>query len=122
MKIFIRVMLAVFLIAVLISNASCDNYVLPVPDGGTETPSSPSITGILKILTNNELHIFPDNMEQLKIIKYNSATQMFAEAGGIVWPDRLVIDGSIEIWYTRKTIKNDIYPPVAAVVRVPNRN
>jgi hypothetical protein len=46
---------------------------------------------------------------------------MFTEAGGIVWPDRLVIEYPIEIWYTRENIKNDIDPPIAAVVRVPIR-
>ena len=121
MKILLKTLLSVLLIVISNSTANCDNYVLPVPDGGTEAPSPPSITGILKRVTKSELHILPNGTDQLKIIKFTAATQMFTEAGGIVSPGRLVTEYPISIWYTRDTIKKDIYPPFAAVVSVPIR-
>ncbi len=101
--------------------ADDDNYIFPVPDGGVKNPSPPSIIGILKGITRTEIKVQSPENSDIQTVTYNDDTQMFTLAGGIVWPDRLVLDGPIEIWFTHESIIKMINPPIAAVVRVESR-
>jgi hypothetical protein len=45
-------------------------------------------------------------------------TKIFTVYGGVVPPERLVVEQSIEVWFSPESLASGSSPPVAAVVRV----
>jgi hypothetical protein len=97
------------------------DYILPTPDN-RENASPPSISGILKKVTGNYLQVAQNGEKEIQHVKYTRETAIFTEAGGMVYPEKLISGGPVNIWYTQITIEENLEPPVAAVVIVPKRN
>jgi hypothetical protein len=113
----IRLALPVVALA-LLGNA---DYILPTPDGGGPDPSPPSLVGVLRAASPLQLMVLPKAGSAPIAVALDSNTSMFTVYGGVVSVDRLVVGGSIEIWYTEQSIAQHLSPPVAAVVRVETR-
>jgi len=96
-------------------------YVLPVPDGGELHPSPPSIVGTLKAVSANDITVLPKGGTRPVAVKITKNTKMFTTAGGYVTPERLVLEGPVEVWFTPESLKDKRDAPVAAVVRVETR-
>ena len=96
-------------------------YVLPVPDGGEPHPSPPSLVGTLKAVSENDITVLPKGVSRPVVVRITKETMMFTIFGGYVPPERLVLDGPVEVWFTRESLKNKSDKPVAAVVRVETR-
>lgn len=97
-------------------------YVLPVPDGGELNPSPPSLVGTLKSVSGADITVLPKDSASPVVVRIIKDTKIFTQAGGYVTPEKLVVDGLIEIWFTPESLKNKSDPPVAAVIRVEIRN
>ena len=98
----------------------CGDYVVPTPDN-RENASPPSISGILKKVTDKVLQVAQNGENEIQLVKYTRKTVIFTEAGGMVFPEKLISGGPVKIWYTQETIEENLEPPVAAVVIVPKR-
>jgi hypothetical protein len=96
-------------------------YVLPVPDGGELHPSPPSLVGTLKAVSANDITVLPKGGARPVVVRITKDTTMFTTAGGYVPPERLVLEGPVEVWFTPESLKNKRDAPVAAVVRVETR-
>ena len=96
-------------------------YVLPVPDGGEPHPSPPSLVGTLKAVSENDITVLPKGLSRPVVVRITKETMMFTIFGGYVPPERLVLEGSVEVWFTPESLKNKSDKPVAAVVRVETR-
>jgi len=96
-------------------------YVLPVPDGGEPHPSPPSLVGMLKAVSENDITVLPKDGSRPVVVRITKETMMFTIFGGYVPPERLVLEGPVEVWFTPESLKNKPDEPVAAVVRVETR-
>ena len=96
-------------------------YVLPVPDGGEPHPSPPSLVGTLKAVSENDITVLPKGGSRTVVVRITKETMMFTIFGGYVPPERLVLEGPVEVWFTPESLKNKSDKPVAAVVRVETR-
>jgi hypothetical protein len=96
-------------------------YVLPVPDGGERHPSPPSLVGTLKTVSADEITVLPKGDLRPVVVRITKDTAMFTIYGGYVPPERLVLEGPIEVWFTPESLTNKWDKPVAAVVRVETR-
>jgi len=96
-------------------------YVPPVPDGGELNPSPPSLVGTLKAVSANDITVLPKGGARPVVVRITKDTIMFTIFGGYMSPERLVLEGLVEVWFTPESLKNKSDKPVAAVVRVETR-
>jgi len=93
-------------------------YVLPAPDGGERHPSPPSLVGTLKTVSADEITVLPKGDIGPVVVRITKDTAIFTTYGGYVPPEKLVREGTIEVWFTPESLANKWDNPVAAVVRV----
>ena len=69
------------------------DYILPTPDGGGPDPSQPSLVGVLKAASPQQLIVLPKGGSAPVAVALTPSTSMFTSYGGIVSVEQLVVEG-----------------------------
>jgi len=116
----VLIAMAVFTILIMIGLPAHARWVLPIADGGSIEPSSPSDQGYLISVGNSFITLRRDTHDgkgkNTDRIKLTSRTEFFMAYGGNYKPGQLRPGQYVWVWHITEDPKKAGRPPQAAVV------
>jgi hypothetical protein len=115
--------IGVAMFVVLLSNTAlsqAQRWILPVPDGGDNEPSPPSVHGYLVAAAKQSVKVRRDSRDasvgKTVNVQFTSKTRFFTAYGGYYTPDELRLGQYVWVWYITANPAEAGTPAHAAVV------